>query len=79
MLCYTLYSYCNPYIEIDASNTAVGGVLTQEHMFIHKPIDFLRKTPTSSQKKTILFMTVICLQLLLIAKHGTINLMGKEL
>ena len=31
-------------IENDPSDTAVGGVLTQDHASIHKPIDFCSKT-----------------------------------
>ena len=37
------------YIESDASDNAVGSVLTQEHASIHKPIAFLSKTLTSSE------------------------------
>ena len=36
------------HIESDASDTAVGGVLTQEHASVRKPIAFLSNTLTSS-------------------------------
>ena len=38
------------HIESDASNTAVGGVLTQEHASIHKPIAFPKQYLTSSEQ-----------------------------
>ena len=38
------------HIESDASDTAVDGVLIQEHAFVHKPIAFFSKTLTSRQK-----------------------------
>ena len=37
-------------IESDASDTAVGGILTQDHASIHKPIAFISKTLTSSEQ-----------------------------
>ena len=57
-LCTSLY--CHPVlalpdstrpfcIESDASETAVGGVLTQEHASVQKPIAFLINTLTSSK------------------------------
>ena len=58
-LCTSLYihpalvllDFTKPFqIESDAFDTAVGGVLTQEHASIHKPISFLSKTLTSSEK-----------------------------
>ena len=36
-------------IENDTSNTAVGGVLTQEHPSVHKLIAFLSKALTNSE------------------------------
>ena len=61
-------------IESDVLDTAVGGVLTQEHGSIHKPIAFLRNILTSSEKITV-FTTMSCLQLLLFVKawHPYIN------
>ena len=52
-LCYyfilDLPDFTQPFlIESDASNTTVGGVLTQEHTFFYKPIAFLRKALTSN-------------------------------
>ena len=38
------------HIESDASDTAVGSVLTQEHAFVHKSIAFHSKTPNSSEQ-----------------------------
>ena len=38
-------------IESNASDTAVGSVLTQEHTSVHKPIDILRKTLTSFERE----------------------------
>ena len=38
------------YIESDASDIAVGGVLTLEHASVHKPIAFLSKTLISSEQ-----------------------------
>ena len=37
-------------IESNASDTAVGSVLTQEHAFVHRPIVFLSKTLNSSKQ-----------------------------
>ena len=46
-----LPDFTKPFcIESDASDTAVGGVLTQEHASVHKPIAFLSKTLTSSEQ-----------------------------
>ena len=39
------------YIDTNASNTAVGGVFTQEHAFVYKTIAFLSKTFTRIWKK----------------------------
>ena len=38
------------HIESDTSETAVGGILTQEHASVHIPIAFLSNTLTSSEK-----------------------------
>ena len=38
------------YIESDASDTAVGGVLTQEHASVHKPIAFHSNILTTSEQ-----------------------------
>ena len=38
------------HIESDASDTAVGSVLTQEYAFVHRPIAFHSKTPNSSEQ-----------------------------
>ena len=41
-------------IESDASDTAVGGVIKQEHAFVHKPIAFISNILTiSEQKKSV--------------------------
>ena len=46
-----LPDFTKPFcIECNASDTAVGHDLTQEHVFVHKPIDFLSKTLTSSEQ-----------------------------
>ena len=45
-----LPDFTKPFrIESAASDTTVGGVLTQEHASVHKPIAFLSKTLTSSE------------------------------
>ena len=46
-----LPDFSKPFqIECDASDTAVGGVLTQEHDAVQKPLAFLSRTLTSSEK-----------------------------
>ena len=46
-----LPDFTKPFpIESDASDTAVGGILAQKHASVHKPIDFLSKTFTSSEQ-----------------------------
>ena len=48
----TMPDFTKPFcIESNASNTAVGGILTQKHISIHIPIAFLSKTLTSSEQK----------------------------
>ena len=61
-MCYLCTAFCSHpvlalpnftksfHIESDTFDTAVGGVLTQEHAAVHKPIAFLRKTLTSSEQ-----------------------------
>ena len=46
-----LPDFTKPFqIESDASETTVGGVLTQKHASVYKPIAFLRKSLTSSEQ-----------------------------
>ena len=46
-----LTDFTKPFhIEIYASDTAAGSVLTQKLTSIHKPIDFLRKSLNSSEQ-----------------------------
>ena len=58
-LCTALYSdsvvalpdFTKPFhTKSDASDTAVGGVLTQEHASVHKHIAFYSKTLTNSEQ-----------------------------
>ena len=45
-----LLDFTKPFcIEIDAFNTAVGGILTQQYASIHNPIAFYSKTLSSSK------------------------------
>ena len=50
ILFLTYQAIPNPFhIESDASSSTIGGVLTQEHAYVNKPIAFLSKTLTSSE------------------------------
>ena len=43
--CSCSADFTKPFcIESDAFDTAIGGVLTQEHASVHKPIAFLSKS-----------------------------------
>ena len=45
-----LLGFSKPFcIESDESGTAIGGVLTQKHASVYKPIAFFRKILTSSK------------------------------
>ena len=47
-----LPDFTKPFcIESDASDNAVGGILSQECISVHKPIAFFRKIFTSSKQK----------------------------
>ena len=47
----SLLDFTKPFcIESDASDTAIGGLLTQEHTSVHKSIAFLSKKLTSSEQ-----------------------------
>ena len=79
---FVLPDFTMPFrIESNAFGTTVGGAFIQKHASVHKPIAFLSKTLTSSDVviNTIVYMTVNCLQLLLVAKLGAPILMGNEL
>ena len=48
---HALSDFTKPFcIESSAFDSAIGGVLTQEHASIHKPIAFLSKTLTKSER-----------------------------
>jgi len=45
-----LPDFTKPFqIESDASDVAVGGVLTQEHDSVYKPVAYLSKSLTSAE------------------------------
>ena len=45
-----LPDFTKPFcIESDASDTAVGGVFTQQHVSVHKPIALFNRTLSSSE------------------------------
>ena len=75
--CQTLPNH--PHFENDASETAIGTKLTQEHVPVHKAITFLSKTLSSSSEQNYSFYDCKLLIIITCWKAWHPILMGNEL